>query len=159
MGGNYARAARHMGRGFVPLVSKSMHASGQFWVIFILGVVLKVPIFILGWVLWRAFRVRDQQNPPSDPVISRMALCAYCGSRITIGYDAELLHRQAVLVSESTGEGTFDIESRLIRAAVGQPRHYPDEPDFCPDCGEQTTWAPIEPIDLSGVAVTPGRRG
>ncbi len=128
--------------------------NGDLWALVFLGLVLKVPLIVLVWVLWKAFRRADSAHKSSAPFISRMALCGYCGSRITVGYDAELLHAQAQRISETSGEAAFDVESRLIRAAVTQPHHHPAEPEFCPDCGERTVWAPIEPIDLSSLAVT-----
>ena len=128
--------------------------NGDLWALVFLGLVLKVPLIALVWVLWKAFRGADRANKTSAPFISRMALCGYYGSRITVGYDAELLHGQAERISQTTGEAAFDVETRLIRAAVTQPHHHPAEPEFCPDCGERTVWAPIEPIDLSSLAVT-----
>src|ERR1700753_668915 len=127
---------------------------GDLWALIFLGLVLKLPLIALVVVLWRAFRAQDESKPATIPYISRMALCAYCGSRITVGYDAEVLHNQARHISERTGEAAFDVESRLIRAAVTQPHHHPAEPEFCPDCGERTVWAPIEPVDLSALHVT-----
>ena len=135
-----------------------MHISGDVWAVIFLALVLKLPLLLLLWALWKGFRLQEER-PPSDPTISRMALCGYCGARITVGYDATLLHGQAVQIAGRTGEAAFDVETRLIRAAVTQPRHYPAEPEFCPDCGERTTWAPISPIDLSDYARTPGRTG
>jgi hypothetical protein len=135
-----------------------MGISGDVWVVIFLALVLKLPLLLLLWAIWKGFRLHDEQ-PTADPLISRMALCGYCGARITVGYDAALLHGQAAQIAQRTGEAAFDVETRLIRAAVTQPRHYPAEPEFCPDCGERTTWAPIEAIDLSGYAVAPGRTG
>ncbi len=134
-----------------------MGFSGDVFTVVFLALILKLPLFVLVWVLWRAFRSADAERPPGDPLISRIALCGYCGARITVGYDAALLHGQATHIADRTGEATFDVETRLIRAAVTQPHHFAGEPEHCPDCGERTVWAPIEPIDLSGYAVAPGR--
>lgn len=128
--------------------------SGDVWALVFLGLVLKVPLIALIYVLWRAWRAQDETRHTTAPLISRMALCGYCGSRITVGYDAEVLHGQAQRISDRTGEAAFDVESRLIRAAVTQPHHHPVEPEFCIDCGERTVWLPIEPIDLSGFHVS-----
>jgi hypothetical protein len=128
--------------------------NADLWALFFLAVVLKIPVVVLVWVLWKAFRAQDDAHKVSPPFISRMALCGYCGSRITVGYDANLLHEQAQRIAQRSGEAAFDVESRLIRAAVTQPHHHPAEPEHCPDCGERTVWLPIEPIDLSGHAVT-----
>jgi hypothetical protein len=136
-----------------------MGFSGDVWALVFLALVLKVPLLILVWVLWRAFRAQEREHPGGPPAVARMALCAYCGSRITVGYDAALVHGQATRIAGRTGEATFDVETRLIRATVMQPRHYAIEPDHCPDCGEPTVWVPIEPIDLSGHVATPGRAG
>jgi hypothetical protein len=136
-----------------------MGLSGDVWAVIFLALILKVPLMFLLWALWKGFSLQDTGPPPSDPTISRIALCGYCGSRITVGYDAAILHGQAERIAGRTGEATFDVETRLIRAAVTQPRHFPMEPEHCPDCGERTTWAPIQPIDLSDYARQPGRTG
>ena len=134
-----------------------MGISGDVWAVIFLALVLKAPLLLLFWALWKGFRLQDEGPPPPDPTISRMALCGYCGARITVGYDAAILHEQATKIAGRTGEAAFDIETRLIRAAVTQPRHYPAEPEHCPDCGEHTTWAPIEPIDLTEYSRASGR--
>jgi len=130
--------------------------SGDVWTVVFLAVVLKVPLLVLVLALWRAFRLRDQDFPETNALVSRIALCAYCGSRITVGYDAVVLHEQAVGIAGKTGEATFDVESRLIQAQLREHHHFVVEPTRCPDCGEQAVWTPIEAIDLGNVA--PGRR-
>lgn len=152
-------ALKPYGCGRFAIACPRMGFSGDVWAVIFLALVLKLPLLFLLWALWKAFRLHEDGQPPSDPLISRMALCGYCGARITVGYDAALLHGQAARIAERTGEATFDVETRLIRVAVTQPRHYPAEPEFCPDCGERTTWAPIPVIDLSDYAVAPGRTG
>jgi len=44
-----------------------------------------------------------------------------------------------------------DIARRLlrrVREALRQTNHYATEPRFCPGCGDEAVWTPIEPIDL-----------
>ena len=136
-----------------------MGFSGDVWALIFLALVLKLPLLMLAWVLWRAFRAQERARPAVEPTVARMALCAYCGSRITAGYDAALVHGQAERIAGRTGEATFDVETRLIRATVMQPHHFATEPEQCPDCGEATVWVPIEPIDLSRHVTAPGRAG
>ena len=44
--------------------------------------------------------------------VARMALCGYCGTRITVGYAAGV-HQQATQIASRTGQATFDVETRL----------------------------------------------
>jgi hypothetical protein len=122
--------------------------SGEVWVVIFLALVLKLPLFGILAALWVAFRKFDEDRPASAPPASRMALCAYCGTRIALGYDANALHERATVIAGETGQAAFDIETRLVREAFAQPGHYPDEPRRCPGCGEEAVWTPIEPIDL-----------
>jgi hypothetical protein len=122
--------------------------SGDVWVVIFLALVLKLPLFGVLAALWIAFRKFDEDRPASAPPAARMSLCAYCGTRIALGYDAEGLHERATAIARTTGQAAFDVETRLVREAFAQPDHYPEEPRFCPGCGEETVWTPIEPIDL-----------
>lgn len=130
--------------------------NGDVWTVVFLAVILKLPLLVIVFALWKAFRIRDREQPQIDALVSRIALCAYCGSRITVGYDAVSVHAQAVAIARTTGEATFDVESRLIQTALREHHHYVVEPPRCPDCGEQAVWTPIEAIDLE--SVTSGRR-
>ena len=65
----------------------------------------------------------------------------------SVGYDAVDVHRQAGAIAASTGEASFDVETRLIRNELGRPDCFPVEPTRCPGCGETAMWAPIEPLD------------
>lgn len=123
--------------------------SGDIWAVVFLALVLKLPLIGILVALWMAFKRQDEIRPELTPVRSQMALCAYCGTRITVGYDADLLHEQARRIGTRTGEAVFDIESRLVREALRQTNHYATEPRFCPGCGDEAAWTPIEPIDLS----------
>ena len=122
--------------------------SGEVWVVIFLALVLKLPLFGILAALWIAFRKFDEDRPASAPQASRMSLCAYCGTRIALGYDATGLHERATAIAAETGQAAFDIETRLVREAFAQPDHYPEEPRYCPGCGEAAVWTPIEPIDL-----------
>jgi hypothetical protein len=122
--------------------------SGEVWVVIFLALVLKLPLFGILAALWVAFRKFDEDRPASNPPASRMSLCAYCGTRIALGYDATGLHARATAIAAETGQAAFDIETRLVREAFAQPDHYPEEPRYCPGCGEEAVWTPIEPIDL-----------
>jgi DNA-directed RNA polymerase subunit RPC12/RpoP len=150
-----AAAAGTGGRQIATLVTVPSF-SGDVWTVVFLAVVLKLPLLVLVFALWRAFRIRDREVAQADALVSRIALCAYCGSRITVGYDAVALHEQAVAIARGTGEATFDVESRLIQGTLREHHHYVVEPVRCPDCGEQAVWTPIEAIDLGTAA--PGRR-
>ena len=123
--------------------------SGDVWAVIFLALVLKVPMIGLAVALWFAFKRQDEARPEQMPLEARMALCGYCGTRITLGYDADLLHDQAQRIGTRTGEAAFDVESRLVREALRQPNHYASEPRYCPGCGDEAVWTPIEPIDLS----------
>jgi hypothetical protein len=117
------------------------------WAVIMLGFLLKVPIAFLLWVLWKGFRLFDEAEPP-PPVRTRThMLCGYCGHRIAVGYDAELVHVEAVKVAQSTGQAAFDVETRLIRAEFGQPDSFPVEPTRCPGCGENSVWVAIPALD------------
>lgn len=113
-----------------------------------LAVILKLPLLVLVLVLWRAFRQRDRDVKPADVLVSRILLCAYCGGRITVGYDAASLHEQASVVAKATGEAAFDVESRLIGEVLRQDHHHVVPPARCQDCGEPAVWLPIEPIEI-----------
>jgi hypothetical protein len=123
--------------------------SGDVWAFVFLGLLLKIPLVGIAVALWIAFKRHDEDRPEVAPFQSRMALCAYCGTRITVGYDADQLHEQAHRIGTRTGEAVFDVESRLVREALRQSNHYASEPRFCPGCGDVAAWTPIEPIDLS----------
>jgi hypothetical protein len=122
--------------------------SGEVWVVIFLALVLKLPLVGILAALWFGFRKFDEDRPASAPPASRMALCAYCGTRISLGYDSAALHERATAIASQTGQAAFDIETRLVREAFAQPDHYPDEPRLCPGCGADAVWTPIEPIDL-----------
>lgn len=123
--------------------------SGDVWALVFLGLMLKLPLIGIAVALWLAFRRYDEARPEQTPLQSRMALCAYCGTRITVGYDADVLHEQAHRIGSRTGEAVFEVESRLVREALRQSHHYASEPRYCPGCGDEAAWTPIEPIDLS----------
>ncbi|MEP6641805.1 MAG: hypothetical protein ABJB93_07835 [Gaiellales bacterium] len=123
--------------------------SGDVWALVFLGLMLKLPLIGIGVALWMAFKRTDAARPELTPLQSRMALCAYCGTRITVGYDADVLHEQAHRIGTRTGEAVFEVESRLVRQALRQSNHYASEPRYCPGCGDEAAWTPIEPIDLS----------
>jgi hypothetical protein len=120
----------------------------DFWVVMFLAVALKLPLIGLFTAIWYASRLADKANsdPPGAP-ISRMSLCGFCGARITIGYDAVLVHQRAATIAARTGQAAFDVETRLVREELAMPDRYAIEPTRCPACGEQTVWAPIEPLD------------
>lgn len=132
---------------------------GDIWVVVFLALVLKLPLAGLLVALWMAFRKHDALRPAVDVATLRMALCAYCGARISVGYDARAIHVEADRIAAHTGEPAFDIESRLVQGALARPYHYAEEPRFCPDCGEEAVWTPIEAIDLSPYAPTLRRPG
>ncbi len=123
--------------------------SGDVWALVFLALMLKIPLIGLAVALWFAFKRHDEIKPEVVPLRSQMALCGYCGTRITVGYDANLLHEQAHRIGTRTGEAVFDVESRLVRESLRQPNHYASEPRYCPGCGDEAVWTPIEPIDLS----------
>ena len=123
--------------------------SGDVWALVFLALMLKIPLIGLAVALWFAIKRHDEIKPEVVPLRSQMALCGYCGARITVGYDANLLHEQAHRIGTRTGEAVFDVESRLVRESLRQPNHYASEPRFCPGCGDEAVWTPIEPIDLS----------
>jgi hypothetical protein len=123
--------------------------SGDVWALVFLALMLKIPLIGLAVALWFAIKRHDEIRPEVVPLRSQMALCGYCGTRITVGYDANLLHEQAHRIGTRTGEAVFDVESRLVRESLRQPNHYASEPRFCPGCGDEAVWTPIEPIDLS----------
>jgi hypothetical protein len=123
--------------------------SGDVWALVFLAIMLKLPLIGIAVALWMAFKRYDEVRPELTPLQSRMALCAYCGTRLTVGYDANVLHEQAHRIGSRTGEAVFEVESRLVREALRQSNHYASEPRYCPGCGDEAAWTPIEPIDLS----------
>jgi hypothetical protein len=123
--------------------------SGDVWALVFLAIMLKLPLIGIAVALWMAFKRYDEVRHELTPLQSRMALCAYCGTRITVGYDANVLHEQAHRIGSRTGEAVFEVESRLVREALRQSNHYASEPRYCPGCGDEAAWTPIEPIDLS----------
>ncbi|HET7171165.1 MAG TPA: hypothetical protein VFI18_05990 [Gaiellales bacterium] len=133
--------------------------SGEVWVVIFLALVLKLPLFGVLAAIWIGFRKFDSDRPAAAPPAARMSLCAYCGTRIALGYDAGALHERATAIASRTGQAAFDIETRLVREAFAQPDHYPEEPRFCPGCGEEAVWTPIEPIDLGAARPRHVERG
>jgi hypothetical protein len=133
-------------------------ASADLWTFVILALVLKIPILGLLWVLWKAATLDDRARPAPGPPIERMMLCAYCGTRITVGYDAVRLNAEASDISVSTGQAAFDVESRLVHKELAQPGHFALEPRTCPGCGEQGVWVDIDPLEaVMAAAVDPAR--
>jgi hypothetical protein len=111
-----------------------------------LAVALKLPLIGLFTAIWYAAKLGDQAHEVHATPISRMALCGYCGSRITIGYDATVVHERAAGIAARTGQAAFDVETRLVREELSLPDRYVVEPTRCPGCGELTVWVPIEPL-------------
>ncbi len=124
-----------------------MLASADLWAFVILALVLKIPVLGLLWVLWKAATLDDRARPASGPPTERMVLCAYCGTRITVGYDAVRLNTQASDISATTGQAAFDVEARLVQKELAQPGHFALEPRACPGCGEQAVWVAIDPLE------------
>jgi hypothetical protein len=123
-----------------------------------LAVALKLPLIGLFTAIWYAAKLGDQAHEVHATPISRMALCGYCGSRITIGYDATVVHQRAAGIAARTGQAAFDVETRLVREELALPDRYPVEPTRCPGCGEHTVWAPIEALpDGAALALEPLR--
>jgi hypothetical protein len=123
-------------------------AGGDVWAIVFLALVLKLPLAGILAALWMAFRRADSAQAAPVPLESRMALCAYCGTRITVGYDAARLHAEADVLARRTGQAAFDVETRLVREAIQRPDHHAQEPRLCPGCGDEAVWTPIEPVRL-----------
>src|SRR4051794_35488363 len=135
--------------------------SGDVWALVFLALMLKIPLIGLGVALWFAIKRHDEIKPEVVPLRSQMALCGYCGTRITVGYDANLLHEQAHRIGTRTGEAVFDVESRLRRAAPRPPHHHATPPRSCPRCGGEGGSAAIEPLSPSATGRPPpgpGRR-
>jgi hypothetical protein len=118
----------------------------DFWTLMFLAVGLKLPLVGLLAAIWYAAKLGDQAHAAHEPPTARMALCAYCGTRITVGYDAAYVHQRATGISARTGEATFDVETRLVREELRLPDRYVVEPSRCPGCGEAAVWTPIEPL-------------
>jgi hypothetical protein len=127
----------------------------DFWMVMILAVALKLPLIGLFTAIWYAAKLGDQAHEVHVAPVSRMALCSYCGSRITVGYDASMVHQRAAGIAARTGQAAFDVETRLVREELALPDRYVVEPTRCPGCGEQSVWVPIEPLpDAHAEALT-----
>ncbi len=124
-----------------------MPSHAEFWTVILLAVVLKLPLALVLWAIWAGARAASRAEAPPPVHERRMALCGYCGHRIGVGYDAARMHREATLISSSTGEAPFDIETRLIREELALPDRFPVEPSRCPGCGETAAWVAIDPLD------------
>jgi hypothetical protein len=116
------------------------------WTLIFLGLVLKVPVVVVLVALWKVANWEDEARRPPPPAEPRMALCAYCGTAITLGYDANAIHAEAERLARTSGEATFDVETRLVRASLALPGHYAAPPRRCPECGEAAVWTPIAPL-------------
>ena len=123
--------------------------SADLWTFVFLALILKVPVLGVLGAIWYAARNQDRITSHALPQTAQLALCAYCGTCITTGYDAFAIHAQAERVAAGSGEALFDIETRLVREAMRGPGHFVVAPERCPGCGEQAVWAPIEPLDRS----------
>ena len=126
--------------------------SGDVWALVFLALMLKIPLIGLAVALWFAIKRHDEIKPEVVPLRSQMALCGYCGARITVGYDASIVHERAMGIAARTGQAAFDVETRLVREELSLPDRYAVEPTRCPGCGEQTVWVPIEPLDDESTA-------
>jgi hypothetical protein len=130
----------------------------DFWMVMFLAVALKLPLIGLFAAIWYAARLGDKAHELHVPPVSHMALCGYCGARITVGYDASVVHERAIGIAARTGQAAFDIETRLVREELALPDRYAVEPTRCPGCGEQTVWVSIDPLDdESAAALQPVR--
>lgn len=134
-------------------------AGGDVWAVVFLALILKLPLAGILAALWMAFKRADSAQSPAMPLESRMALCAYCGTRITIGYDAARLHGEAEKIARRSGQAAFDVETRLVREALARSDHYTQEPRLCPGCGDEAVWTPIEPVRLEAGRVRGIRTG
>lgn len=134
-------------------------AGGDVWAVVFLALILKLPLAGILVALWMAFRRADGAQPPPMPLEARILLCAYCGTRVTVGYDAGRLHAEAERVARRSGQAAFDVETRLVREAIAQPGHYSEAPRVCPGCGDEAVWAPIEPVMLDAGRVRGIRAG
>jgi hypothetical protein len=126
-----------------------------------LAVALKLPLIGLFIAIWYAAKLGDEAQPPYAPPVARMALCGYCGTRITVGYDAAGVNRRAKEIASRTGQAAFDVETRLVREELAQPERHVVEPTRCPGCGEPAAWVTIEPLTPAAArAIDPvGPRG
>jgi hypothetical protein len=117
-----------------------------------LAVALKLPLVGLFAAIWYAAKLGDQAHQIHAAPVSHMALCGFCGARITVGYDAGIVHERAIGIAARTGQAAFDVETRLVREELALPDRYAVEPTRCPGCGEHTVWVPIEPLDDESTA-------
>ena len=117
-----------------------------------LAVALKLPLIGLFSAIWYAAKLGDKAHEVHSPPVSHMALCGYCGARITVGYDAGVVHERATGIASRTGQAAFDVETRLVREELSLPDRYAVEPTRCPGCGEHTVWVSIEPLDDASTA-------
>jgi hypothetical protein len=133
----------------------------DFWMVMFLAVALKLPLIGLFIAIWYAAKLGDEAQPPYAPPVARMALCGYCGTRITVGYDAAGVNRRAKEIASRTGQAAFDVETRLVREELAQPERHVVEPTRCPGCGEPAAWVTIEPLTAAAArAIDPvGPRG
>jgi hypothetical protein len=112
-----------------------------------LAVALKLPLIGLFTAIWYAAKLGDEAQLTHAAPVARMALCGYCGTRITLGYDAAAVHQRATEISSRTGQAAFDIETRLVREELAQPGHHVVEPARCSGCGEPSAWVTIDPLE------------
>ena len=120
--------------------------SADFWMVMFLAVALKLPLIGLFAAIWYAAKLGDRAQAAHAAPESRMALCGYCGLRITLGYDASTVHQRAAGIAARTGQAAFDVETRLVREELAMPDRYVVEPSRCPGCGEAAAWVAIEPL-------------
>ena len=135
-----------------------MPHGADFWVVMFLAVALKLPLIGLFSAIWYAAKLGDRAHEGHAAPVSHMAMCGYCGARITVGYDAGVVHERAMGIASRTGQAAFDVETRLVREELSLPDRYAVEPTRCPGCGEHTVWVSIEPLDdASAAALQPVR--
>jgi hypothetical protein len=118
----------------------------DFWMVMFLAVALKLPLIGLFMAIWYAAKLGDEAQPSHAAPVARMALCGYCGTRITVGYDATAVHQRATQIASRTGQAAFDVGTRLVREELAQPDRHVVEPTRCPGCGEPAAWVTIEPL-------------
>ncbi len=133
----------------------------DFWMVMFLAVALKLPLIGLFTAIWYAAKLGDQAQPSHMAPVARMALCGYCGTRITLGYDAADVHERATAIAARTGQAAFDVETGLVREELAQADRHVVEPTRCPGCGEPAAWVTIEPLAAAAArAIDPvGPRG
>ena len=115
-----------------------------------LALVLKLPLIGIFAALWVAFQAKfDEDRPavgPSGRPDGPVRLLRHAHHRSATTRTCCTSGRTAIGAARARRCSTSSRGSCASRSR--SPTTTPSEPRYCPGCGDEAVWTPIEPIDL-----------